>query len=58
MDDPTKFRYGVLLVRDIFISFVLYLKFFNNFIRGGDGEFESCTAPMVDLGTNEFKNKR
>ena len=30
-------------------------KIYKYIIKGGDGQFENCTSPMVDPGTYEFK---
>ena len=46
----------MILGKDILTSLGLYLFIFNCVIKGGDGTFENCTAPMVDLGNYEFKN--
>ena len=50
MDYFTERRYDRTLGRDILKSFGSNLKFSKRVIRGGDGQFESFTAPMVDLG--------
>ena len=48
--------YYIILGRDILIPLVWNLKFFDHVIEVDGGYFKGSTAPMVDLGTYEFKD--
>ena len=39
----------MILGRDLIISLGMYLSFSENIMIGGDGSYEGCSAPMVDL---------
>ena len=46
----------MILGRDILITLGMNLKFSENIIIGGDGPYEGCSLPMVDLKNYEFKS--
>ena len=54
VDEYTKGRYNIILGRDLLIALVLDLKFSENFIIGGEGTYEGCLSPMVDVSNYEF----
>ena len=56
MDDSAKGRYNIILGRDILTQLGLNKKNYNHVIEGDDGPFDVYTAPMIDLGTYEFKD--
>ena len=56
VDKSTKSRYAIILGRYLLASLGLYLELFYHYIKGDDRMFERGTAPMVNLGTYEFKN--
>ena len=45
----------MILGRDLLTSLGLGLKFFDNVIIGGEGPYEGCSSPMVDVNNYEFK---
>ena len=51
----TNSRYYMILGRYLLTALVLYLKFLENIILGGDGPFKGWSAPMVDISTYDFK---
>ena len=55
MDNKTNIRYDMILVRDQITTLGLDLKFSGNIIIGGEGPYEGCSAPMVDLSKYYFK---
>ena len=55
MYDSDKDRCDMILGRNILIELGLNIKFSDNVIEAYDGTFKGYTAPMVDLGTYEFK---
>ena len=55
VDEYPKSMHDKILSRYLLTSLVLYLEFYNHVIEGGDGKFERCTAPMVNLDTYKFK---
>ena len=54
----TKIRYDMILGRGLLTVLGIYLELYNHIIEGGDGPFDSYTAPMVDLGTYECKKNK
>ena len=55
VNDSSKGIYDMILGRDVLTALGLYLKFSNYIIEGYYGYFKGSLAPMVDLGTYEFK---
>ena len=55
MDDSVKGIYEIMLGRDLLIASGLDLNLSNHVIEADDGYFKGSSAPMVDLGTYEFK---
>ena len=49
VDKSTNGRYDMILGRDLITALVLYLKFSDNFILGGEGSYEGFSAPIVDV---------
>ena len=47
--ESTNDRYNIILGRDILIAPGLDLKFSQSIIIGGEGPYEGCLAPMVDI---------
>ena len=56
VDESTKGRYDMILVRDILTELALNLKFSGHVIEADDGPFNRSTTPMVDLGTYIIKD--
>ena len=46
----------MILSRYLLTSLLLYLKFSDHVIQAYDWTFKGSTAPMVDMGTYEFKD--
>ena len=55
VDDSTKGIYDTILGRYLLIDLGLNLKWSDHVIESDDGTFKGYMAPMVDLGTYEFK---
>ena len=55
MYDSTKGIYDMILVWDLLTELRLNLKYSDHVIKADDGTFKGSTAPMVYLGTYEFK---
>ena len=45
----------MILVRDLLTALGLDLKFSDNVIIGGEGPYEGCLVPMVDLSNYDLK---
>ena len=56
MDESTNGRYDMILGRDLITALGLDFKFSDNIIIGGDGPYQGCSAPMVDLSNYEVKS--
>ena len=56
VDNKTKSMYAIILGRDLLTALGMDLKFFENIIIGGEGPYEGCLTPMVDLSNYEFKS--
>ena len=56
VDDYAKGRYNMILDIDLLTALWLYLKYYDQVIEVYYGPFEGSMVPMVDLGTNEFKD--
>ena len=56
VNDSTKGRYDMMLVRDLSTELVFNLELSEHVIEAFDGNFKGSTTPMVDLGTYEFKD--
>ena len=46
----------MILGGDLIIALGLDIKFSENIMIGGDGPYEGCSAPMVDINNYEFKS--
>ena len=55
MDKKTNSRYDIIPDRDLLTTLVLDLNVSKNIIIGGEGPYERCLAPMVDLSDYNFK---
>ena len=55
VDDSTKGRYYMVLDRDLLTYLVLNSKFSDQFIEEDGVHFKRSKAPMVNMGTYEFK---
>ena len=55
LEESTNGIYDMILGRDLITSLGLGLKFFDNVIIGGEGPYEGCSSPMVDVNNYEFK---
>ena len=56
VDNQTNSRYYMIIVRYLINSLGLDFKFSENIIIGGDGPYQGCSAPMVDLSHYEVKS--
>ena len=56
VDESTNCRYKIILGRDLLTTLGLDLKFSENVIIGGEGPYEGCSAPMVDVKKYNFKS--
>ena len=56
MDDFAKGRYNIILGRNILELLLLNLKLSEHIIKSDDGPLKVSVAPVVDLGTHEFRN--
>ena len=56
VNDSTKGRYNMMLVRDLSTELVFNLELSEHVIEAFDGNFKGSTTPMVDLGKYEFKD--
>ena len=55
VNESSKGRYDIILVRCILKELMLNLKLSDHVIKADDGSFEGSTVTMVDLGTYEYK---
>ena len=46
----------MILDRDLLTALGLDLKISENVIHSGEGPYEGCSAPMVDVSNYEFKS--
>ena len=53
--DSTKVRYNMILGRNILTALGLNLKLSPHVIKADNGHLKGSTAPMVGMGTYEFK---
>ena len=51
MDESTKVKYSMILVRGILTGLILNLKNSKHVIKGGGGSLKRSTTPMIYLGT-------
>ena len=51
MDESTKVKYSMILVRGILTGLILNLKNSKHVIKGGGGSLKGSTTPMIYLGT-------
>ena len=56
VDDSTKGRYDMILGLDLLTQLGLNLRFSEHVIESDDGPFKGSTTPMVNLGTDIFKD--
>ena len=56
VDESAKDRYALILGRYLLTALWLYLKLSDHVIDADGGTLKWYTAPMVDLGTYEFKD--
>ena len=54
VDESTTGRYNMILGRDLLTALGLDLKFSGNVICGGEGPYEGCSAPIVDVNSYIF----
>ena len=55
MHKKTNSRYYKILGRNLLTALGLDLKFSEDIIMGGEGPYEECSEPIVDLSNYEFK---
>ena len=55
VDGSAKIKYEMILGKNIFTALKLNIKFSDHVIESDDGTFKGLMAPIVDLGTYEFK---
>ena len=51
VDDSAKYRYYIILAKDVLTDFEFNLKFSDHVISEDEGPFKGSTAPMFDMGT-------
>ena len=56
VDKKTNIRYDMILGRDLINALGLDLKFYEDLIIGGEGEYEGCSETMDDLSNHDFKS--
>ena len=56
ISESTYGRYDMIPGRDLLTSLGLNLKFSENSIIGGEGIYEGCSAPIVDISNYKFKS--
>ena len=56
VDDSAKVRYDMIFGRDLWTELGLNLRLYEHVIKEYDGTFKESTTPIVELGTNIFKN--
>ena len=49
VDKKTNRRYDMILGRDPLTALGMDIKFSENIIIGGDGPYEGCSEPMVEI---------
>ena len=54
--DSSKRIYDIILGINILTDLGLYSEFHKHIIMGGDGPFEGCMVPMVELGMYDFNH--
>ena len=55
VDKYTNGRYDIILGRYLLTALGLDIKFSENVIIGGEGPYEGCSEPMVDVSNYAFK---
>ena len=56
VNESTKGRYEMILVRDLLTQLGSNLYLSEKFIEADDGHFKGSTTPIIDLGTYIFKD--
>ena len=56
VDNKTNSRYDMILGTDLLTSLGMDRKFSENIIIGGEGPYEGCLAPTIDLSNYDFKS--
>ena len=56
VDNKINRSYDMILGRDLITALGLDLKFSENIIIGGEGPYEGCLGPMVDLSNYDYKS--
>ena len=56
VDESTNSKYDMILVRDLLTVLGLDLKFSDNVIIFGEGPYEGCSTPMVDISNYDLKS--
>ena len=55
VDDSSESRHDMVFGRDLFAYLVLDLKLSKFVITVGDGPYEGCTAPMIEMSACNYK---
>ena len=54
VDESTTGRNDMILDRYLLTALGLDLRFYKNFMHGGEGPYKGCSAPMVDVKNYDF----
>ena len=55
MYESTEFWYNIIIVRELLMALVIYIKLSNNNIAYRKGSYEGRTSPMVYLNKYDFE---
>ena len=55
MYESTEFWYNIIIVRELLMALVIYIKLSNNNIAYRKGSYEGWTSPMLDLNNYDFE---
>ena len=60
MDDSTTGQYDMIIGRDLLTNLGIYLKVYKNSIDCGEGTYQGCTSPMINLDNydSELVNRK
>ena len=56
VDESTNSKYDMILGRDLLTALGLDLKVYDNTIIFGEGPYEGCSKPMVDISNYDLKS--
>ena len=55
VDESTNGRYDMIRGRDLLTALGLDIKMSENVITGGEGPYEGCLSPMIEVSNYDFK---